>query len=117
MEGYKPANRFEGKEKLLFALFVFFLAGFSEVMLRTVFSDYGVHYMAFTEKVHHDYIPNSTFLLKQWPGDLFEHEPVRNVLNKDGMRGPIIGPKNKFRVLFVGDSFLQADAVPYKRFL
>ena len=85
-------------------------------MLRTVFADYRNVYMAFNEKVHHDYIPNRTFVTKQWPGDIFEYEPVRNEINKDGMRGPIIGPKTKYRVLFVGDSFLQADEVPYEKF-
>ena len=116
MEGNKPANRFEGKGKLLFALFALFLAGFSEVMLRTVLSDYKQEYTAFSEKVHHDYIPNRTFVTRQWPSDIFEYEPVRNEINQDGMRGPIIGRKSKYRVLFVGDSFLQADEVPYERF-
>jgi len=64
------------------------------------------------ELVHHASIPNSEFIRYPTPYDSFP--PVRNQINSFGIRGPEIVEKKHPRVLFVGDSFLEADDVPFE---
>ena len=39
--------------------------------------------------------------------------PTKNVINSFGIRGPELEEKNSYRVLMIGDSFLQADEVDF----
>ena len=42
-------------------------------------------------------------------------EPALNKINSIGIRGPEIEKKSKYRILNIGDSFIQADEVPYEK--
>ncbi len=65
------------------------------------------------ELTHHDRIPNSRIVTNPGPHDTFE--PTINEINSIGIRGPEIGPKRLRRVLFVGDSFIEADEVSFDK--
>lgn len=61
---------------------------------------------------HHDYIPGATFIKRQdvLDGGNF----ITNRINSIGIRGPELGEKKCYRVLLIGDSFIQAEEVPFK---
>ena len=67
----------------------------------------------YDELTHHDILPNSKRVTKPNKHDTFE--PVTSVYNSIGIRGPEIGPKNSPRVLFIGDSFIEADEVSFHK--
>lgn len=63
---------------------------------------------------HHDYRPDQTFVrYPNLPGD---YPPVEVTVNEAAIRGPSIPPKEpgEERVLLLGDSFLQADEIPWE---
>ena len=62
--------------------------------------------------VHHDYEPNAVFVRKPSRNDSFG--PVVNRINSFGIRGPEIREKDSYRVLILGDSFVQADEVEFE---
>lgn len=62
--------------------------------------------------VHHDDIPNSVYLRNPSRFDSFQ--PVLNRINSFGIRGPEIRTKTLPRVLLIGDSFVEAAAVPFE---
>jgi hypothetical protein len=64
------------------------------------------------ELTHHDATPDSQFVTNPSPPDGFA--PALNEINSYGIRGPELGPKAARRVLFVGDSFVQADEVSFE---
>lgn len=62
--------------------------------------------------VHHDYFPNVEFVKYPNNGDSFS--PVKNIINSMGIRGLEISSKQHYRVLNIGDSFIQATSVEFK---
>lgn len=62
--------------------------------------------------VHHDYIPGVVFRRSPSPGETFHTVYVR--INSFGMRGSLPGHKQSYRVLNVGDSFVQAPQVEFE---
>jgi hypothetical protein len=56
--------------------------------------------------------PNTRFIRKPGPNDRFEE--AENVINSQGLRGGEINPKSQYRILFVGDSFIEADEIRFK---
>ena len=62
---------------------------------------------------HHGHIPHSKFTVKPTAHD--NYEPVLYEINSIGIRGPEIGAKTLPRVLFVGDSFLEANRVIFEK--
>lgn len=63
------------------------------------------------ELTQHDYIPDMEFYTFATHPDHFN--PVLNTINSFGIRGPEIGQKKRYRVLNVGDSFIQADEIEF----
>ena len=63
--------------------------------------------------VHHDYIPNNSFIT--YPSEQDSFDPVSNNINSFGIRGPELQKKKKYRVLNIGDSFVQADEVDFNK--
>ena len=91
----------------------------SELVLRRLeirahFTSDGRPAIRVSETFHHDFVPNQTFTTYISPldGDWVSSE---NKINRLGMRGPEIPPKrdDEFRVLLLGDSFIEADEIPY----
>ncbi len=62
-------------------------------------------------EAHHALAPNQTFFRETAGIDVYE--PVENRINSLGIRGPEVGPKQAYRVLVVGDSFVQAEQIPF----
>jgi hypothetical protein len=56
--------------------------------------------------------PNTRFIRKPGPNDRFEE--AENVINSQGLRGDEINPKSQYRILFVGDSFIEADEIKFE---
>ncbi len=92
--------------------------GLAELILRLidypkqtvrVFNEQGTLIYVKSKAFHHDYQPTQTFYV--YKGGPAEDEPVLNQINSFGMRGtePVIGQKK--RVLFLGDSFVEADEI------
>jgi hypothetical protein len=86
-----------------------------EVLLRVFFSEQlflDERFMSPNAHVHHDYIPDVIFRRSPSPGETFHPVVVR--INSFGMRGPLPGPKERYRVLNVGDSFVEAPQVEFE---
>ena len=64
---------------------------------------------------HHQTVPNCTTVIP--PSVLDGIEEISLEYNADGLRGPVIDqdPKQHPRLLLLGDSFLQAEGVPYEK--
>jgi len=74
-----------------------------------------IQYTPITDEfTHHitNKLPNTTRLTSPGVGDTFE--PAFNVINSFGMRGDELKAKDYPRVLFVGDSFIEADEVAFE---
>lgn len=69
-------------------------------------------YMMTNKETHHDYIPNSKFTIRRSKAD--GGKRVSSTINSYGIRGPELGDKRHYRVLFVGDSFVQALEVDFE---
>lgn len=65
------------------------------------------------EKVFKNFKPNAYAVRR--PGVYDTFQPVVNKYNSLGIRGPEIGIKKQYRVLNLGDSFIQADEVDFNR--
>ena len=67
-----------------------------------------------SENFHHDYRPNQTFF--KYPNNYDDFPPIKNEINSFAIRGPEIHPKrnNEYRVLLLGDSFLESEEVQYE---
>ena len=94
---------------LLFAGTLFFLLLSAELFLRAFFADklfLDERFTAPNPLVHHDYIPSVRFRLTPSHGDTFP--PLVVEINSFGIRGPLPGPKKCYRVLNLGDSFVQS---------
>ena len=82
--------------------------------IRSHFTSDGRPAIRVSETFHHDFVPNRTFTTYISPldGDWGSSE---NKINGLGIRGPEIPPKRRdeFRVLLLGDSFIEADEIPY----
>ena len=62
---------------------------------------------------HHDAIPNTTFV--RYPSRADSFLPATTHINSFGIRGPEIHDKKLPRVLIVGDSFVEATAIPFEK--
>lgn len=105
---------------ILSLITVFVCLFFAEIALRII--DYPKQYLgSYNEEgsliylrspeFHHDYKHSQNFY--RHPFD-FSEMPVINHINSLGIRGPEIASKgNKKRVLILGDSFVEADEIPY----
>lgn len=108
-------NWFEKHPLLTFFFFIFFILIFCELFLKIFFSEltlFEVQPIIPSSTVFKDYKPNSTFIRKPSPQDSFS--VVINSINSMGIRGPEIGPKKHYRVINIGDSFIQADEVQFE---
>ncbi len=65
------------------------------------------------ELTYKDYIPNSTFVRKPTSNDEFKE--VKNHINSIGIRGPELKEKKEFRVLNIGDSYIQAEELEFDK--
>ena len=102
--------------KILFCYILFIL--FVDIILSITFNDkiFGNSEVSIpinyeNKYIHHDYIPNSDFIRYPSTNDTFY--PTKNVINSFGIRGPELEEKNSYRVLMIGDSFIQADEVDF----
>jgi hypothetical protein len=87
----------------------------AEIVLRLSFAEQLFLDERFTSPnvlVQHDYIPNVRYRRTPANGDTFP--PVLVQINSFGIRGPLPGPKKCYRVLNVGDSFVQANQVAFE---
>lgn len=60
---------------------------------------------------HHDYVPSARFTTRLSERDT--GTGATNEINSVGIRGPELKPKSVYRVLNLGDSFLQADEIAF----
>jgi len=62
----------------------------------------------------HEYVPNQVFRVAGFAAH--GEGRVENRINSLGMRGPEIPPKamGEYRILLLGDSFIEADEIPYE---
>ena len=118
MESKPGKNRFEKHPgKTLILIYLFFLL-ISEISVRLYikFSSDPVtaplYYNLHDEKVHHDFFPNVSFVVKPSKTDHFK--PVNMEINSLGIRGPELKTKSLYRVLNIGDSFLEAREVDFE---
>lgn len=65
-----------------------------------------------SEEFHHDYRASQEFI--RYPTNLDEFEPIHNRINYLGIRGDEISPKDNYRIILLGDSFLEAEEVEEK---
>ena len=72
-----------------------------------------LHPIVQNELTYKDYIPNSTFIRK--PGRNDEFGEVINHINSIGIRGPELEKKKGFRVLNIGDSYVQAEELEFDK--
>ncbi|WP_022668258.1 hypothetical protein [Desulfospira joergensenii] len=68
-----------------------------------------IHYNNYT---HHDYLPNALFTNYATGED--NYPPAVVSINSIGIRGPELKQKKSYRVIFLGDSFIQADEVQFE---
>jgi hypothetical protein len=68
-----------------------------------------------TPEFHHNYRPSQVFITN--PSVPNEFEPVENAVNSLAIRGPEIPEKEpgEYRVLLIGDSFVQADEIAFEK--
>ena len=67
----------------------------------------------FNNYTHHDYMPNALFTNYATGED--DYPPAVVSINSMGIRGPELKQKTSYRVIFLGDSFIQADEVQFKK--
>lgn len=104
------------RKKTFTVLVIFFIFFFSilELSLRVLLPRHFVsnNSIFFNTRTFKDYIPNSSFYTFSSKYDNFK--PTLNKINSIGLRGPEISKKNKYRVLNIGDSYIQADEVLFE---
>lgn len=69
-------------------------------------------YNLLDEKVHHDFFPSNSFVAK--PPKSQNFKPVNVKINSFGIRGPELKAKSLYRVLNVGDSYVEAREVNFE---
>lgn len=79
------------------------------LMPRHFISSDSIYFNAETFK---DYVPDNSFYT--FPSKYDKFKPILNKINSIGLRGPEISKKNKYRVLNIGDSYIQADEVLFE---
>ena len=116
MEKIRKESSFIDKnpKKILFSFFLFFLF-FLELMLRVFIPLHFIEkdYIMYNKFYFKSYKENSKFIKKPSKYDS-DFKNVINKINSIGIRGPEINKKQNFRVLNIGDSYIQADEVDFK---
>lgn len=110
------SNRFEKYPKL--TLFGSLLIGL--LCIEGILQIFFLHKKDFTPQspyretplTHHDVPPNFQYTSYPMKYDIFK--PFLITTNSLGIRGPEIGPKKFHRVINLGDSMIQAEAVPFE---
>ena len=85
-----------------------------EIILRLFFPPHLLdqkHIVA-NELYFKNYLSNIEFVT--YPSEFDNFEPVTNRVNSIGVRGPELQKKSKYRILNIGDSFVQADEVSFE---
>lgn len=105
------------KKKTFIGLTFFYLVLFLmlEIILRVLLPKHfvnndSINFNAITFK---DYVPNNSFFT--FPSKYDNFKPTLNKINSIGLRGPEILPKKKYRILNIGDSYIQADEVGFNQ--
>lgn len=117
----KSGNRFERYPKTVlvcvFVVFFFFLELGVRIFNRITSPPEAT--LSYKEKhfrnrwISIDNVPNNTFIHP--PSHFDSFKPVVNNINSMGIRGPEIAKKNRYRILNVGDSFVEADNVEWEK--
>lgn len=103
---------FEKNPKKTILFLVSFGLIFIEILIRLFFPSHLIsrNNIVFNENYYKNYKNNIEFIT--YPSSQDSFKPVLNKINSIGIRGPELSSKsNKYRVLNIGDSFIQADEV------
>lgn len=100
------------KKALLIILLIFVML--VEVLLRLFFPSHLIDLKRVvpSELYFKNYLSNIEFVT--YPSKFDSFKPVTNRINSIGIRGPELEEKSRYRVLNIGDSFIQADEVSFK---
>ena len=110
----KSSFIYKNSKKILLSFFLIFLI-FLELMLRLFMPLHFIEkdYIKYNKFYFKSYVENITFVIKPTKYDS-DFKEVLNNINSIGIRGPEINKKQNFRVLNIGDSYVQADEVDFK---
>ncbi len=118
MENQPGKNRFQKHPIItLILIFLFFLL-MAEISMRLYirFLSDPVPatniYNLRDEKVHHDFLPSVSSVIKPPKNENFK--PVNMEINSFGIRGPQLKAKGLYRVINIGDSFIEAREVNFE---
>lgn len=117
---FKKSNWFERHPKTTFFFVYLFLLLCTEGVLQAtkVFLDKGLSRIepipyTYSRETFYDYLPNIRFIRYLAKQD--HHSPVTNVVNSLAFRGPEVKEKREYRVINLGDSFVEAEEIPFEK--
>lgn len=118
MANQQYSNRLQKHPIITMALIWVFILLLAELSIRVYirFSPDQVPILSIynmsNEKVHHDFIPSVRSIIKPSQNENFK--PVNMVINSMAIRGPELKTKSLYRVINIGDSFIEAREVNFE---
>jgi len=105
---------FERNPKKTFIAMIIILLLLLEGLLRLFFPAHLINKKLIIPDVRtfKSYVPNQTFTI--YPSKYDSFVPVENIINSLGIRGSELAKKENYRVLNIGDSFIEAQQAQYE---